>query len=101
MSTFILPNQLAGTVGQDPMSRIFPRVTKCTFNKFGPLGSLQRRDAMCVLPVNIINEKIYVFLWFWLIILVIISGLSLLYSAFLLTAPSVRSMMLRSRAAHQ
>ena len=40
----------------DPMSRIFPRVTKCTFNKFGPSGSVQRRDAMCVLPVNIINE---------------------------------------------
>jgi hypothetical protein len=40
----------------DPMSRIFPRVTKCTFNKFGPSGSIQRRDAMCVLPVNIINE---------------------------------------------
>ena len=40
----------------DPMSRIFPRMTKCTFNKFGPSGTLQRRDAMCVLPVNIINE---------------------------------------------
>ena len=40
----------------DPMSRIFPRVTKCTFNKFGPSGSLMRRDALCVLPVNIINE---------------------------------------------
>eukprot|EP00091_Calanus_sinicus_P001487 TRINITY_DN11475_c0_g1_i1.p1 TRINITY_DN11475_c0_g1~~TRINITY_DN11475_c0_g1_i1.p1 ORF type:complete len:207 (+),score=53.67 TRINITY_DN11475_c0_g1_i1:49-621(+) len=85
----------------DPMSRIFPRVTKCTFNKFGPSGSIQRRDAMCVLPVNIINEKIYVFLWFWLAALLIITGLSLLYSAFLLSAPSVRNMMLRSRAAHQ
>eukprot|EP00092_Neocalanus_flemingeri_P010873 GFUD01011710.1.p1 GENE.GFUD01011710.1~~GFUD01011710.1.p1 ORF type:complete len:400 (+),score=91.68 GFUD01011710.1:31-1200(+) len=85
----------------DPMSRIFPRVTKCTFNKFGPSGSIQRRDAMCVLPVNIINEKIYVFLWFWLTALVIITGLSLLHSAFLLAAPSVRNMMLRSRAAHQ
>ena len=40
----------------DPMARIFPRVTKCTFNKFGPSGSLMRRDAMCVLPVNIVNE---------------------------------------------
>jgi len=59
----------------DPMSRIFPRVTKCTFNKFGPSGSVQRRDAMCVLPVNIINEKIYVFLWFWLTGLVIITGI--------------------------
>ena len=40
----------------DPMARIFPRVTKCTFNKFGPSGSLMRRDALCVLPVNIVNE---------------------------------------------
>ena len=40
----------------DPMARIFPKVTKCTFNKFGPTGTLMRRDALCVLPVNIINE---------------------------------------------
>lgn len=85
----------------DPMSRIFPRVTKCTFNKFGPSGTLQKRDAMCVLPVNIINEKIYVFLWFWLITLVIVTGFSLLYSSFLLIAPTVRNMMLRTRTAHQ
>ena len=31
-------------------------MTKCTFNKFGPTGTLMRRDALCVLPVNIINE---------------------------------------------
>ena len=40
----------------DPMSRIFPRVTKCIFTKFGPGGGIIRRDALCVLPVNIINE---------------------------------------------
>jgi hypothetical protein len=34
----------------DPMSRIFP------FNKFSPSGSMQRRYAMRVLQVNIINE---------------------------------------------
>jgi hypothetical protein len=38
--------------GVDPMSRIFPRVTNYTFNKFGQ----QRRDVMCVLPVNIIDK---------------------------------------------
>jgi len=85
----------------DPMARIFPKVTKCTFNKFGPTGTLMRRDALCVLPVNIINEKIYVFLWFWLLILMAVTALALLYSGFLLVAPSVRQMLLRSRAAHQ
>ena len=59
----------------DPMSRVFPKVTKCTFHKFGPSGTVQGFDGLCVLPLNIINEKIYVFLWFWFVILAIITAL--------------------------
>uniref|UniRef100_A0A1B0BMK9 Innexin n=1 Tax=Glossina palpalis gambiensis TaxID=67801 RepID=A0A1B0BMK9_9MUSC len=47
----------------DPMIEIFPRLTKCTFHKFGPGGSPQRHDTLCVLALNILNEKIYIFLW--------------------------------------
>ena len=32
----------------------------------------QRHDALCMLPINVVNEKIYVFLWFWLLLLAII-----------------------------
>merc|ERR1712203_73650 len=53
----------------DPMSRVFPKVTKCTFHKFGPSGTVEKFDGLCVLPLNIINEKIYVFLWFWFVLL--------------------------------
>ena len=35
-----------------------PQVAKCSFQKFGPSGSLQKHDALCVLPLNIINEKV-------------------------------------------
>lgn len=49
----------------DPMSRIFPKTSKCLFRKYGPSGSIQSFDALCVLPLNVINEKIYIFLWFW------------------------------------
>lgn len=48
----------------DPMVEVFPRVTKCTFHKFGPSGSLQRHDALCILALNILNEKIYIFMWY-------------------------------------
>lgn len=47
----------------DPMVIVFPRVTKCTFHKFGPSGTIQHHDALCVLALNILNEKIYIFLW--------------------------------------
>ncbi|XP_046415596.1 innexin inx2 [Neodiprion fabricii] len=82
----------------DPMSRIFPKVTKCTFHKYGPSGSVQKFDGLCVLPLNIVNEKIYVFLWFWFIILAILSGLSLAYRAAVVAGPKLRLILLRARA---
>lgn len=47
----------------DPMIEIFPRVTKCTFRKYGPSGTIQTHDVLCVLALNILNEKIYILLW--------------------------------------
>ncbi|XP_055525310.1 innexin inx3 [Wyeomyia smithii] len=81
----------------DPMIEIFPRVTKCTFHKYGPSGSIMKHDALCVLALNILNEKIYIFLWFWFIILTVLSGLAILYSAAILMMPTTREVVLKSR----
>lgn len=62
----------------DPMAQVFPRMGKCTFKMFGPSGTIEERDVMCLLPTNIANEKIYMVMWFWLIILSCIGGLWLL-----------------------
>ncbi|KAA0201480.1 hypothetical protein HAZT_HAZT007222 [Hyalella azteca] len=53
----------------DTMDAIFPKVR----------SSIESHDALCVLPLNIINEKIYIFLWFWFIIVAAISGIGLIY----------------------
>lgn len=81
----------------DPMVAVFPRVTKCTFHKYGPSGSMQTHDALCILALNILNEKIYIFLWFWFIILGIISGMALAYSIAVITLPSIRETILLRR----
>ncbi|XP_070158285.1 innexin inx3 [Polyergus mexicanus] len=81
----------------DPMIEVFPRVTKCTFHKFGASGSIQKLDALCVLALNILNEKIYIFLWFWFIILAIMSGLAMLYSTAIVLMPSTRETILKKR----
>ena len=36
---------------------IFPRMTKCTFHKFGTSGEIEKHDAMCILPLNIGNHE--------------------------------------------
>jgi hypothetical protein len=81
----------------DPMVAVFPRVTKCTFHKFGASGTIQKHDALCVLALNILNEKIYIFLWFWFIILAVFSGLAIVYSAAVVLLPSTREMILKRR----
>lgn len=74
--------------------QVFPKVSKCLFRMYGPSGTIQRYDAFCVLPVNIFNEKFFLFLWFWYIILAVITGLGLIYRIVTLFVPKVRRFIL-------
>ena len=40
---------------------------------------VEKHDALCILPLNIVNEKIYIFLWFWLLMLGSLSTLVVVY----------------------
>jgi hypothetical protein len=60
-------------------------------------GSIQTHDALCVLPLNILNEKIFIFLWFWFIILSALSGLAILYSIAIVVYPPIRQAVLKRR----
>ena len=52
--------------------------------------------AICVLPNNIVHQKFYLFLWFWLIFLVTATFLLLLYRLALFAIPSFRSYVTNS-----
>jgi hypothetical protein len=82
----------------DPMARVFPKVTKCTFHKYGPSGTVQKFDGLCVLPLNIVNEKIYVFLWFWFLLLTVLTGLCVIYRAAIVMSTPLRLYLLRARS---
>ncbi|KAK6636954.1 hypothetical protein RUM43_010618 [Polyplax serrata] len=81
----------------DPMIFIFPRMTKCTFYKFGVSGEIERHDAVCILPLNVVNEKIYVFLWFWFLGLGLLTLGVILYRMVIIMSPRMRVYLLRLR----
>ncbi|XP_015914715.1 innexin inx2 [Parasteatoda tepidariorum] len=78
----------------DPMIRVFPRITKCTFHKYGSSGDVQRHDALCLLPLNILNEKIFIVMWFWFVILAILGGLLIVYRLIVMISNQARFLLL-------
>ncbi|XP_059086134.1 innexin inx2-like [Tigriopus californicus] len=71
----------------DILSIIFPTMTKCTFHKYGPSGTIETLDSLCVLGVNIINEKIFLFLWVWFFLLAVCSLGNIIYQTYLMFKP--------------
>eukprot|EP00090_Calanus_glacialis_P018369 TRINITY_DN28506_c0_g1_i1.p1 TRINITY_DN28506_c0_g1~~TRINITY_DN28506_c0_g1_i1.p1 ORF type:complete len:130 (-),score=29.58 TRINITY_DN28506_c0_g1_i1:133-522(-) len=72
-------------------------MTKCTFHKFGSSGEIEKHDAMCILPINIVNEKIYIFLWFWFLLLGFLTSLVVIYRILIVFFPRIRAYLLYIR----
>lgn len=60
-------------------ARMFPIQAKCLFDVIGDSGSIQRRDALCILPQNVFNEKVFAVLYVWYIFILCCAILNLVY----------------------
>ncbi|CAF2622610.1 unnamed protein product [Rotaria sp. Silwood2] len=61
--------------GWDTQSRYFPKVTLCDFQIREALhpNDSHRYTVQCVLPLNLFSQQIFTFIWFWYMMVFIVS----------------------------
>ncbi|CAD5231119.1 unnamed protein product [Bursaphelenchus okinawaensis] len=76
-------------------SEVFPRVIMCDFS-VRKLANIQRHSVQCVIMMNMINEKLYFFLYWWLLFVAVVTAINFVYYLFMLLVPSCRVRFVRS-----
>ena len=64
--------------GLNKFSKIFPRVTMCDFT-IRQMSNFHKYSIECALPINLFNEKIFIFIWLWLFQITLLNVLSLIF----------------------
>lgn len=76
-------------------ARLFPKQAVCKLLFYGPSGTPEVRDGLCTLPQNVINEKVFVVLYIWMLFLLGMSVLKMFHNILLLSSQFYRIMTFR------
>ena len=60
-------------IAVNPLCEAFPTEVSCDVPNVGAAGGTQNANGLCILSQNIINEKMYLFIWFYMVLLIFIS----------------------------
>lgn len=71
-------------------AELFPRMAQCEYFNIGSSGSTQRYDLLCLMPLNIINEKVFAFLFFWLIVVTALAALDVFSGILVMSSHYIR-----------
>ncbi|KAF7491937.1 Innexin inx2 [Sarcoptes scabiei] len=80
----------------DIVNKIFPRMTKCEYRRYGPSGSAENIDALCMLPLNVFNDKFFLFIWCWILLLLTFFLMTFLYRSIQFICPRFRLRFIRN-----
>lgn len=78
------------------MCNAFPTRVNCYLNLFGLTADKLDIHGLCILGQNIVNQKIYLVLWFWYIFLLPIVTVQIIFDAVLIVVPALRNQLILS-----
>jgi len=83
------------TTTLNPMCEVFPKVATCMFVNYGRAGGSNEQNAICILNLNMINDKVFAIIWFWHCFLIIAGVVRLLSRLLQLSSSTIRSFLMR------
>ena len=81
----------------NPMCEVFPKVASCDYYRYARIaGGLEMKNAICILNLNMINDKVFALLWFWHATLVIFGAVRIFTRLCQVSSGDMSAMMLRN-----
>lgn len=75
----------------NPMDLVFPKVTACNTEFTSEAGKeTNKKGFVCVLPLNILHDKFFLILWFWFLLLVVLTAIQIVYDFMFTMLPFFR-----------
>jgi len=80
----------------NPMCNVFPIVVSCTVAKYSVVKDAPDvRNKVCILGQNVMNQKIFLVLWIWFMILFCVTACQIIYRITTLLVPSFQETTLQ------
>lgn len=93
-----LPEEEQRMPGQkNPMCNTFPRIASCDYWRWGSGGKQENINAICVLSLNHINDKVFFLLWWWCFFIMLIAIIRLIYRAIQCSSTRLRFQLINMR----
>jgi len=80
------------------VEQIFPLVSTCEMKYIGPAGQPATDSGLCVLAINILNQKIFLIFWYLALILITLTTIKIVVDILLFFVPTLRKLVLRMHA---
>merc|ERR1711956_135875 len=82
----------------NPMCNAFPTVVGCSMPTAETGGKVTDKHGICILSQNIVNEKIYLFLWFWFVFMIVAWSIQCIFEIAILAMKQFRSWLIEQQS---
>ena len=81
----------------NPMCEVFPKQAACRYHRYGMGGGSDNRHAMCILGLNMINDKVFILIWVWFCFLMFMGAMRVITRSTQIASSKVRYFLMKMK----